>query len=322
MPQQQDAHADTVLVTGATGRLGRAVVKELVASGSMVRALMMKNEDVKLLAPGTVPFIGHLNETQVLHEACKGADVVFHFAGIVNSSASTAEEMMGVNVEGTKHVLEACIKNKVKHFIFSSSVDVYGRTRKGTLNEESQLMPTDKYGHSKMLAEQEIMKSGVPYTILRMANIYGPGFEYSFFKVFRAVKEGKMVIIGSGRNHMTLVHISDVVRAFMLVKQNPEVSIGKVYNLSDGNIYTQEGLVNFAAELLNAQKPKSHVQEFLVRMLARSRNLDSDELRFLTSDRIIDISRIKKDLGFVPQTDLRTGGKEAVSDFLNKSRMK
>lgn len=322
MAQQQDVHADTVLVTGATGRLGRAVVKELIGSGSQVRGLLMKREDIKLLTPGAVPFIGSLQDTQVLNDACRGVDVVFHFAGIVNSAASTAHEVMKVNVEGTKHVLEACKKNKVEHLIFSSSVDVYGRRRKGTLNEESQPMPTDKYGHSKMLAEQEIMKSGLPYTIVRMANIYGPGFEHSFFKIFRAVKEGKIVIIGSGRNHMALVHIRDVVRAFVLVKENPRVSVGKVYNLADGNAYTQEGLVNLAAELLDAKKPKRHVQEFLVRMLARSRNLDTDELRFLTSDRIIDISKIKRELNFVPQVDLKTGGEEVVSDFLNKTRMK
>ncbi len=315
-------HADTVFVTGATGRLGRAVVKALVASGSTVRALMIDKDEIRQLPSGTVPFVGTLNDAKVLDEGCNGADVVFHFAAIVHAARETAESVMEANVEGTKNLLEACKKNSIKHLIFTSSIDVYGRRRKGSLDEETKPMPTDKYGFSKMAAEQEIVKSGVPYTILRVTSIYGPGFEHSFFKVFRAVKEGKMVIIGKGDNHMALINIHDVVKALMLVKANSRISAGKVYNLGDGAVYTQEGLVGMAADLMKVQRPKRHVSEFLVKVLAKSRNLDSDELRFLTSDRVIDISRIRKELGFTPDIDIKTGGQEMVNEFLNKARAK
>ncbi|MDE1854730.1 MAG: NAD(P)-dependent oxidoreductase [Candidatus Micrarchaeota archaeon] len=319
---QNDMHADTVFVTGATGRLGRATVKALIASGSTVKALVINKDDVKHLATGAIPFIGTLNDASVVDEACAGADTVFHFAAIVHAARSTAEEVMDANVEGTKSLLESCKKNKVKQFIFTSSIDVYGRKRQGTLTEESKPLPTDKYGYSKMIAEQEIVASGVPYTILRMANVYGPGFEHSFFKVFRAVNEGKMVIIGKGDNHMALIHVQDVVKALMLVKENPRVSVGKVYNIGDGAVYTQEGLVNTVADMLGVQRPTRHVAEVLVRMLAKSRGLDSDELRFLTSDRVIDIGRIKRELGFEPDMDIKTGGREMINEFLNKTRTK
>ncbi|MDE1873739.1 MAG: NAD(P)-dependent oxidoreductase [Candidatus Micrarchaeota archaeon] len=320
--QQQNMHADTVFVTGATGRLGRAVVPALVGSGSAVRALMVEKEDVKLLPPGTVPFVGSLGDTEVLDEACRGADVVLHFAGLTHVANSTAEAVMESNVEGTKNLLKACEKGKVKHMIFTSTVDVYGRKRSGALNEDAKLLPTDKYGHSKMLAEQEISGSGVPYTIVRPANIYGPGFERSFFKIFRAVKEGKMVIIGSGENHVALVHVDDVVKALMLIKENPQASIGKTYNLTDGMIYTQEGLIDLVAELMKVPKPKRHMQEILVRALAKARNLDSDELRFMTSDRVIDTSRIRNELGFIPDVDIKTGGMAMINEFLNKAKEK
>ncbi len=320
--QQDNAHAETVFVTGATGRLGHAMVRALVDSGSNVRALTTANERVRSMRPGTVPFIGTLSDTEVLEEGCDGADVVFHFAAVVHVARTPAEVVMATNVEGTKNVVEACRKQGVKHMIFTSSISVYGGKRAGSLTEEAKTMPSDKYGYSKMLAEQEIIRSGVPYTILRLANIYGPGFERSFFKVFRAVQEGKMVIIGNGQNRMALVHIEDVIKAMMLIKDNPQISTGKIYNVGDGAVYTQEGLIDLAAELLNVKKPTRHVQELLVRMLAKSKDLDSDELRFLTGDRVIDISKIRKELGFTPDIDIRTGGREMVNDFLNKAKVK
>lgn len=322
MPQATDTHAETVFVTGATGRLGKVMVKTLVESGSIVRALMLDKEDTRQLAPGAIPFVGSLANTRVIEEACDGADVVIHLAAITYAAKETAERVMEANVEGTRHLLDACKKEKVKHLIFTSSVDVYGRRRSGSLNEESTLLPVEKYGHSKMLAEQLIMRSGVPYTILRMPTVYGPGFEYYFFKLFRAVKEGKMVIIGNGRNKLAMINIYDVIKALMLVKDNPEMSIWKVYNITDGAIYTQEGLIDLAADLMKVKRPQRHVQELLVRMLAKSRNLDGDELKFLTSDRVIDISKIKKELGFAPEIDINTGGRELIQEFLNRVKKK
>jgi nucleoside-diphosphate-sugar epimerase len=319
---QQDTQQSTVFITGSTGRLGRTMVRTLVDSGFKVKVLVLEKSAVRLLAPGTIPFVGSLGDESVVCEACEGTDVIFHFAAVTQAARSTAEQVMEANVEGTKHLLKCAKKAGVRHLIFTSSIDVYGRKRKQPLNEEAKPLPTDKYGYSKMIAEQEIMESGVPYTILRLSTIYGPGFEHSFFKVFRAIKERKMVIIGKGDNHLSLVHVNDVVKALMLVMENPRMSIGKVYNVSDGVAHTQEGLIGTAADLIGVERPKRHISELVVRMLAKSRNLDSDELRFLTSDRVIDISRIKRELGYSPDIDIRTGGRELVNEFLNKGNAK
>jgi len=227
-------------------------------------------------------------------------------------------------VEGTQILLKACQRNKVRHLIFSSSLDVYGKQRKGEITEESEPMPSDRYGYTKMLAEQEIMKSGVPYTIFRIATIYGPktSFESSFYKMFRAIKEGKIIVIGSGKNNLTLVHIKDVVKAMSLAMEHPEVSKNQVYNLTDGNSYTQEALLALGAELLGAEKPKRHVSELIVKLLARQRNLDSDELRFLTSNRKVSTRKLENELGFRADFDARKGGRELVQMFLNKASAK
>jgi nucleoside-diphosphate-sugar epimerase len=74
--------------------------------------------------------------------------------------------------------------------------------------------------------------------------------------------------------------------------------------------------------MMKVKRPQRHVSELLARMLAKTRNLDSDELKFLTSDRVIDISRIRKELGFNPEVDINTGGRELVDEFLNRVKIK
>ncbi len=311
-----------ILVTGATGRLGRRLVTALLEEGNTVKALVMDKEEIRTITPGVIPIIGKLSDTKALEEACAGVDVVFHLAAALGESKAETGELVRVNVEGTENLLKPCIKNGVQHLIFTSAVDVYGKRRTGILTEESDTRPSGKYGYSKMLAEKAVDDSGVPHTILRVGNIYGNGYENSFFKLFRAVKEEKVAIIGTGNNHLSLINVDDVVRALMLVKDRRYDTVGKVYNLSDDQHFTQSDLMNVAAEALGVEKPSRHVSEFLVSMIARQRDLDSNELRLLTSDLKVDSSKIKKELGFVKKVEIREGIRKMVNDFIDASKSK
>ena len=306
-----------VFVTGAHGALGGDLVRALIKEGNTVRGLIQSAGHTVRLPPCTIPVVGNVEDAHVLDSACKGADVVYHLAAIVREEKRRIGELMRVNVYGTRNVIEACRKNGVKQLIFTSTSDIYGPRRSELLKETSQPMPRDKYGYSKMLAEQDIAASGVPYTTLRISTIYGPSFRSSFFKLFRAIHEGKIVIIGSGQNHMALIHTDDVVRALLLAKDN-RASINKTYNLSDGVPYTQEQLMDLASRLLGAPKPTRHVSELIVRVLARQRRLESDELRFMTSNRVLDVSKIRDELGFVPKVKMEAGMAEMVDMFIEE----
>ncbi len=307
------------VITGGGGRIGRSLSRALVRGGYEVRALSMEKEFVKTMPAGVVPYVGNLTDKRVIDEACKGADVMFHLAAIVSEYKRPVQELMDVNVKGTANVLDACRQHGVGDIIFTSSIDVYGRTHEGVITEDTELRPTDKYGYSKMLAEKEIVEYGdkIDYTILRIATVYGLGFEESYFKVFKAVKEGKAYIIGTGKNNLSMVHIEDVIDGLIMAYERKRG--GKsIYNLSDGVKYTQEGLFNMIADMLKTARPAKHINPIVVSLVAKNRGLDSDELRFLMSNRVIDISKIKKELGYMPSVDIRDAGVDMIRQFINK----
>lgn len=306
---------ETVLVTGGAGRLGRALTGELLRKGMDVRVLVQSDNDAVRIPAGVAPYVGDITDERALIRACRGVDMVFHLAAIVSQFREGPHEIMRTNAMGTRRVMEAARHAKARKVIFASTVNVYGRVRKELLTEESEPKPTDTYGLSKVVAEKEIMGSGMNYTILRMATIYGPGFENSFLKVFKAIKEGKAYIIGSGKNHLPLVHINDAVSAFMLAASK-KVSDRKTYNITDGREYTQEYLFNLAADLLGVPKPDKHISPLVVNIVAKARGLDRDEIRFVTSDKRIDISKAKKELGFRPKESVESGAGYLLNRFL------
>ncbi len=305
----------TVLVTGSTGRLGKALVKELLAHGYSVRAYVEKLDYVTNLSHGVVPFIGDIADMGKLEEAVSGASYVFHLAAIVSEYKAFTEELVRVNVEGTAAVAEACARSGVKKMVFSSSVDVYGRRRDELLTEESAPKPSDKYGHTKVLAEREITSmESLNYSIFRIGAIYGKGFEHSFFKVFKAIKNGNAYIIGDGKNHFSLIHINDVVKGLILGMHGRN----GIYNLTDGIDYTQKGLYDFAADALGAKRINRHISPVIVSLVAKRRGLNSDELRFITSNRKVSIAKIKKELGFKPSAKMEKEGREMAQEFIGK----
>ncbi|MCL5412829.1 MAG: NAD-dependent epimerase/dehydratase family protein [Candidatus Marsarchaeota archaeon] len=317
---RQTGKGKVAFITGGGGRVGRVLSTALLEKGYEVRAMSHEKDFVYSMPVGVVPWVADLTTNRkALDEACKGADIVFHLAAIVSEYKSPIRRLMEVNVGGTEKVLDACRRNGIGKFVFTSTVDVYGNSRNEVLTEDSRLKPTDKYGHSKMLAENKIERydRDIDYTILRMSSVYGRGFENSYFKLFRAIREGKAYVIGSGNNKLSLVHVKDVVRGLVLAGESKKP--GGVYNLSDGVAYTQQGLFNLVADLLKVERPTRHISPMVVKLVARSRGLNSDELRFLMSNRIIDIGKIKRELGFSPSIKIKEAGPELISDFVKSA---
>ncbi len=328
------------VVTGATSGVGLRLIKRLLEDGDEVRAIVLHGTDggVSRLPSGVIPYVADIrlsgpDDEKHIKEACTGADCVFHLAGMTDLRAHRArdEEYIKVNVIGTENVLKGYVdanpQDKPMRFIFLSSVSVYGSRRPGeTITEDSETRPTGAYGESKLMGELVVKSFGdahrnIKYTVLRASNMYGPFYETPFNKIFKYIKEQKIRLIGSGNNHLSLVHVDDVVDALIAAADSP-MADNQVFNISDGDDHTQKDLYTKAAEFLGVPPIHKHVHPVLAAIRASLFSINSAELKFLMSDRIISIAKIKRDLGISPKRSIDNNGRELVDEFLKKYREK
>ncbi len=326
------------LVTGGTTGLGNAVIRRLIAEGNEVR-VVLKDDPSKLpewkkLPPGSVPYVADITlkrkeDGENLRAAAKGVDRIFHIGGASYNSKFTYDQLIEINVIGTENLLQAVIESNTPerrmHFIYASSVTVYGYRRKGELiNENAQPKPASHYSESKTMAEHLIESfseshQNLKYTIFRMGTLYGPGYEEPyFFKAFKLIKEGKMRYIGRGDNHLTLLHVDDAADAILLAARKPGISNNKIYNLTDGQPHTPKELFLFTSKALGVNPPNKSVPPAVARLLSKTANITYDEYEFLASDRIIDISKLRDELGFTPSRDVETEGLLMIQHFISK----
>lgn len=194
-----------IVVFGGSGFLGSHVVDELVGRGHSVVifdiAPCNTNSQITHVS-------GDIRNKEEVRSALKGADYVYNFAGIANlDSASTmAVETAEYNVIGNINVLEACIHNKVKKFLYASTIYVY--SEKGGF-----------YRCSKQAAESYVeefkRKYGLDYTIMRYGSLYGPrsAGKSSIHSIIRqALKEKKVVYCGTGDEVREYIHVRDAAR--------------------------------------------------------------------------------------------------------------
>ncbi len=324
-----------VLVTGATSYLGIKVVQMLVLAGHEVRVTIMEftktTNDWKLLPPGVKPYVTDLTlktekDKEGLDEACRDVDVVYHLAGATFNADHSYDKLINTNVIGTENLLNAYIESnkgraKKLRFIFTSSISVYGYDRGGEkLDEDAITKPVSNYSRSKLMAEQVIhafaeVNSNLKYTILRLSTLYGDGYTPSFFKIFRMIKAGKMRYVGGGNNHLTLLHVDDAARAVIESSESANAE-NRIYNLSDGAAYTLRSLLERAAQLLGVKPPTKNINKVVARMGRSLMGINYDEFEFISSDRVVSIDRIAKEVGFVPSVDIKDGAREMVSAFI------
>ncbi|MCL4383412.1 MAG: NAD(P)-dependent oxidoreductase [Candidatus Marsarchaeota archaeon] len=329
------------LITGATSGLGVELIKKLIKENCQIRVIVkdnfLLNPEWRKLPSGVIPFVVDLNvlsdkSSKILRDACKNVDIVIHIAGASYNSKFTFNQLIERNVLATEKVLKTIIEvNKKKNiqFIFTSSVTVYGyRYGEQKITEETELHPSSHYSETKLMAE-EVIKSfadvnpDIKYTILRLATFYGPAYEDpSFFKVFKLIEEKRMYYLGTMHNHLTFIHVSDVVDAILKVIDNKK-AYNKIYNVTDGVAYTSKYLFDVIAKQLNVPPPNKKINLGIAKFVVKLFNINYDEFEFLASDRIIDISKIKKEIGFSPSRKLDKEGLEMIEDYLKiKNKIK
>ncbi|MFC1569848.1 NAD-dependent epimerase/dehydratase family protein [bacterium] len=310
-----------VLLTGATGFLGRHIIRKLTSEGAEVLALVRKTSQTSHLEHQHVKFIqGNLRDHLSIQKAMKGVDVIVHAA---TSKGGPWPEFFADNVQSTEWLLEEAVQHQVKRFVFISSVAVYHHAsvkNQSILKEDHpKEQNTNHYSRSKIEAEALVEKyhteKGIATTIIRPACIYGPGgFWYPSRLGFSAGKN--YAVLGRGQSVVPLSHVDSVAELIWLSLTKDE-AIGKSYNIVEDEPITRVEFLKLTRDTLYPNMKTIKFPYGLARFIAwdlrtglkmvgmnAPTRLAPQALRLFAISVYYDNTRAKQDLGWRPQPDV------------------
>jgi len=322
-----------VLVTGGAGFIGSNIVDRLISEGFEVTVLdnlytgglknihhHQKKREFHFLK-------GDIRDLDLIKEAVKDVDVVFHEAALVSPTDSLEKPILtnDVNVTGTLNLLKVSSDLDVKRFVFASSAAVYGDTHSPQKKEDATLNPTSPYGLSKSAAENYVglfyKVYGLETVSLRYFNVYGRRQRFdinssygSVIAIFinRILKNMPLTIHGDGEQTRDFVYIQDIVDANMLAL-NSKNAVGEIFNVGTGTSVTVNQVAMILKRLLNKNDLK-----------VLHTNSRPHDIRHGYAD----ISKAKKTLNYSPRYSLERGLTEFLSwctknrDYFHEEKFK
>jgi nucleoside-diphosphate-sugar epimerase len=216
-----------IVVTGATGFIGRHVVETLAAEGRPVRAVTRRG--AVFPAGVEVSTVKDLGDREALGRAVTGASAVIHLAGRAHAKqealSDASSECRRVNVDGTAVLLEECVAAGIRKFVFASSVKAVASQSDTALTRDTPPMPADAYGESKLEAERLIkvvaIREGISAPLLRLPVVYGGGMKANMAALFKAVDRGLPLPLASVSNRRSFAYVGNVVGAFQALVDAP-----------------------------------------------------------------------------------------------------
>ncbi len=319
-------------VTGGTGFIGSRLVRRLIAEGHTVRVLARSVDKARALFDDEAEIIpGDLDNTDALAHGCRGADRVFHLAAQVGDFGPR-RGYYHTNAEGTRGVVDAAERAAAGRFVYISTNAVTG-IKRAHVTDESAPYATNggHYGISKGLAERIIrdrhVRTGFPGVILRPPVVYGPGSANWVLRPLSLMKQGKMVLVDSGRGLCWHVYVDNLIDASVLASGHPKAP-GEVFIISDGKHDTTWGdYFNLLAKTagygpITRNVPKAaavavaHVSYALYASFGIRPKLTPLGVGILTSGAPVSIVKAQNVLGYQPRVDLAEGMKR-VGEWLN-----
>jgi len=229
--------ATRILVTGASGFIGRATVAALAQNGYALRAAVRRPPEPGFADDIEVTQHPDLSEAFDWRPLLDGVDYVIHLAGIAHIGRAVAPELYDrVNRAATARLAAAAAEAGTRHFVFISSIRAQsGPSADHALTERDAAAPTDAYGRSKLAAEAAVRAAGIPFTILRPVLLYGPGVKGNFALLLRAARSPWPLPIKDFVNRRSLLSIENFVSALRFVLTAPE-ALGETYVVADPGI--------------------------------------------------------------------------------------
>ena len=301
----------TTVVTGAGGFLGSVLVRELVARGRSVRAIIRSN--AKALEELDIEIVtADIRDSSSIDRALAGAESVFHLASVISLSGDRSGSVTATNIDGARNVAEAALKNGVKRFIHCSSIHVFDLKDHGkTINENTIRVTTDSpvYDRTKYageLAVRDLIKMGLPAVVIHPTGVIGPGDH-------RPSRMGQVLIDLSSKKLPALisggfnwVDVRDVCVGALAAEEFGR--IGESYILS-GQWHSTRQLATFGEEITGTPPPNFDLPMWLAQGIApigsllgnissNEYRLNSDTVSALKAARKISSAKAETELGF------------------------
>jgi len=275
-----------ILVTGATGFIGRRVIARLHGDGHRVRALVLPGEDVSGILGATSHDATHSadprNATEIVRgdvrdattvrAAAHGVSHIIHLAAVVTDWGDDAV-FHAINVGGTRNILDAAAGENCQRVLMVSSVVVYGwQLRSRQCHEDSpRQRGVGPYSRTKSESEELALtyhrQGRVPVTIVRPGNVYGPGSPNWVDEIVSLLGAGSLVMIGDGSGDASLAYVDNVVDVIVRATMHPH-SAGKIYNANDGSGVSWRQYFHDLARLIDVRPPRRSIPLPVARALA------------------------------------------------------
>lgn len=286
-----------ILVTGGTGFVGRYIVRKLVEDEKQkVRCLVRKQSRREVLKGLDVAFVeGDITSPKTLDKAMKGVETVVHTVGIIieNPPEVTFER---IHAEGTKNVVDAAKKAKVKRFVHMSAM--------GTRADAPS-----RYHTTKWAGEKAVRSGGIPFVIMRPSIICGREDEFvnMFARIIRQTWFSPVFyVIGPGDVKMQPIYVEDVAHCFARAAVSKDIK-NKTYDLGGPEQLTMDEIFDTIFKVMGVRKKKIHVPAkvawpvaYIMEKVSEKPPLTREQLAMLESDNVGDITEMKRDLKLKP----------------------
>lgn len=319
-----------VLITGGNGLLGRHLVAALLEREDTVRVLALPMEDTSWLEQrGVVVHRGDICQPDTLTAPMSGVGAVLHLAGMMGLWRPMAD-YHAVNVTGAENVCRAALAEGVSRVVHVSSWTVYGMGLGQPAREDFLLTPfREPYAITKaagdIAVQRMIVDDHLPAVIIRPGTFFGPGDRLHFGRIADRLRGGRGVIVGSGRNALPFVYVTDVVHGLLLALDR-EHAVGQAYNITNDRPLTQQELLETIAHEIGVSPARVHVPygalyaagyaaERLARV-TRSKNqpmVTRLGVKLFGTDNRQAIDKARHELGFRPMVDLREAVRQAAA---------
>lgn len=306
-----------ILITGATGFLGRNLCEHLAGQGYALRALARPTSDTSFLKDlGVEIASGDVEDAASVKAAMQDCDRVIHAAARFRLWGPL-DPFYKTNVEGTCNVLQAALTAEVKRFVHVSTVIVVGPQHTGAvITEETprRPYPTDNYAKTKSIGEQlalSYVDQGLPVIVLRLGALYGPHGHYAFNRLFfEEFLHNWRVQVHRGRHIIFPCYVGDAARVIETALQKAKE--GQIYNISNQSISHREAnqvvsdlarrsswRINFPGRLMIEL---SRLLEFFALFTKREPFYPMNLVPYVFRDWVVDSSKAERELGFKSTT--------------------